>query len=78
MKIDVYTKIIFALIAIALWGLLLQPFFASKQVVASTGIIDVNIKQIEGRNINSALDVNIKKINGRTIYGSDLPVEVKK
>lgn len=78
MKIDVFTKVILTLIAVALWGLLLQPFLASRIVDASTGVIDVNLKQIDGREIiSSTLDVNIEKLNGRTIYNA-LPVELKK
>ena len=78
MKIDIFTKVILTLIAVALWGLLLQPFVAPKVVGATTGVIDVNVKQIDGRDIiGSALDVNIEKVNGRTIYNA-LPVEIMK
>jgi hypothetical protein len=78
MKIDIFTKVMLTLIAVALWGLLLQPFMAPKVVGASTGVIDVNVKQIDGRNINgSSLDVNLEKINGMTIYNA-LPVVIKK
>ena len=78
MKIDIFTKVMLTLIAVALWGLLLQPLLSPKAVGASTGVIDVNIKQIDGRNINgSALDVNLAKINGMTIYNA-LPVLIKR
>jgi len=78
MKIDVFTKVILTLIAIALWGLFLQPLLTPRVVDASTGVIDVNLKQIDGRDIiGSTLDVNIGKLNGRTIYNA-LPVEIKK
>jgi hypothetical protein len=78
MKIDIYTKLVLTVIALGLWGLLLQPLIMPKEVGASTAVLDVNIKQIDGRNIDSVLDVNIKKINGRTIYDEYLPVEIKK
>ncbi|GJM17004.1 MAG: hypothetical protein DHS20C13_23310 [Thermodesulfobacteriota bacterium] len=74
MKIDLYTKITLTLIAIALWGLLLQPLIISRPVVASTGITDVNIKQIDGKNIKPTIDVNIKEISGRKFYNPSLPV----
>jgi hypothetical protein len=76
MKIDTYTKIILTLIAVALWGIFLCPLFQAKNVGASTGIIDVNLKQIDGSSINKVLDVNIKEMNGISVYNS-LPVEIK-
>lgn len=76
MKIDTYTKIILTLIALALWGIFLNPFFQTKDVDASTGIIDVNLKQIDGSSINKVLDVNIEEVNGSSVYNS-LPVEIK-
>jgi hypothetical protein len=78
MNIDIFTKVILTLIAVALWGLLLQPIFSASVVGASTGVIDVNVKQIDGRNIvGTTLDVNLQKLNGRTIYNA-LPVEINK
>lgn len=78
MKVDIFTKVILTLIAVALWGLFLQPFLTPRVVDASTGVIDVNLKQIDGRDIiGSTLDVNIGKLNGRMIYNA-LPVEIKK
>ncbi len=44
MKIDLYTKLILTLIAIALWGMLLKPIFMSNRVNASSGIVDVKRK----------------------------------
>lgn len=78
MKIDIYTKLVLTLIALALWGLLLQNFVISREVNASTGVMDVNLKQIDGRNIDTVLDVNIEKISGKMIYDGSLPVQIKK
>ncbi len=68
-----FYKVILTLIAVALWGLL-QPLLAPNLVGASTGVIDVNVKQIDGRDI--IVDVKILKVNSRTIYNA-LPVEIK-
>ena len=76
MKIDTYTKIILTFIALALWGIFLYPFFETKDSGASTGIIDVNLKQIDGSSIDKVLDVNIKELNGSSVYNA-LPVEIK-
>ena len=76
MIIDTYTKVILTLIALALWGLFLYPFFETKESDATTGIIDVNLKQIDGSSINKVLDVNIKELNGSSVYNS-LPVEIR-
>ena len=78
MKPDLYMKIVLTLIALGLWAILLKPVFVSENVVASTGIIDVNIKQIDGKRASSVLDVNIEKINGRTYFGSSVPVSIRK
>ena len=78
MKIDLYTKVVLTIIAIALWGLLLKPIFVSESVSASTQVLDVNIEKIGGRTVGGIIDVNIEKINGRTFTTSALPVEVKK
>lgn len=77
MKIDTYTKIILTLIAVALWGILLSTLFQVKNVDASTDVIDVNLRQIDGRSINKVLDVNIQELNGISLYRS-LPVEFMK
>ena len=76
--IDLYTKVVLTLIAVALWGLLLKPIFISESVGASTQVLDVNIKEIGGRAVRGIIDVNIEKINGRTFTTSALPVEIKK
>lgn len=76
MKIDTYTKIILTLIALALWGIFLYPFFETKETGAATGIIDVNLKQIDGSSIERILDVNIEEVNGTSVYSS-LPVEIR-
>jgi hypothetical protein len=78
MRIDTYTKIVLSLIALALWAILLQPYLETEQAGASSGVLDVNLVKIDGRNIDSVLDVNIQKVNGRTIYDEYLPVEIKK
>lgn len=79
MKTDLYTKIIFTLIAIALWGILIKPIFVSENVRASNQVLDVNIKEIGGRVVyEKILDVNIERIRGKTLSGSTLPVEIKK
>lgn len=74
MKIDLVTKLILFLIALALWGILLKPFYISETATASNAVLDVNIKQIDGRNVIGSLDVNIKKVNGRNFSGPLLPV----
>ena len=76
MKTDTYTKIILTVIAVALWGIFLSPFFRANDSAATTGIIDVNLKQIDGSSINKVLDVNIEEVNGSSVYNS-LPVEIK-
>jgi hypothetical protein len=78
MKPDLYMNIVLTLIALGLWAILLKPVFVSENVVASTGIIDVNIKQIDGKRASSVLDVNIEKINGRMFSGSSVPVSIRK
>lgn len=77
MKIDLYTKVVLTVIAVALWGILLAPFFEAKDVVASSGVMDVNIKQIDGRRVKSVLDVNIAEVSGRKFF-EGVPVDVKK
>jgi hypothetical protein len=76
MKIDLYTKLILTVIAIALWGILLKPIFMSDRVSASTQVMDVNIKEIGGKRVDSRIDVNVDRINNRAF--SLLPVEIKK
>lgn len=78
MKPDLYTKIVLTVIALGLWAILLKPVFVSENVVASTGIIDVNIKQIDGKRVNNVLNVNVEKVNGRTFAGSSVPVSIRK
>ena len=77
MKSDFYTKAVLTVIAVALWGILLAPFFETKEVGASSGVMDVNIKQIDGRRVESVLDVNIVEVNGRNFFDG-MPVDVKK
>lgn len=54
MKIDLYTKFVLTVIALALLGMLFKPIFVSKGANASDGygqkkeIVDVNIKEIGG------------------------------
>lgn len=55
MKVDLYTKVVLTVIAVALWGIFLAPFFETREVGASTGVMDVNIKQIDGRRVKSVL-----------------------
>ena len=78
MKTDLYTKIVLTLIALGLWAVLLKPVFISENVAASTGIIDVNIKQVDGKRASSVLDVNIDKVNGRTYFGTSIQVSIGK
>ena len=77
MKIDFYTKAVLTVIAVALWGILLAPFFETKEVGASSGVMDVNIKQIDGRRVEHVLDVNIAEVSGRSFFDG-VPVDVKK
>ncbi len=76
MKIDAYTKIVLTLIAVALWGIFLSTHLQPNSVNATTGIIDVNLKQIDGSSVNRVLDVNIEEVNGSSVYNS-LPVEIR-
>ncbi|MGH7791509.1 MAG: hypothetical protein ACREOB_04265 [Thermodesulfobacteriota bacterium] len=78
MKIDLYTKVVLTAIAIALWGILLKPIFESDRVNASSGVLDVNIKEIGGWPVHKIIDVNVERVNGRTFSGSNVPVEIKK
>lgn len=78
MKIDIYTKLILLFIAVALWGILLKPVFVSEDARASSAILDVNIKQIDGRRVYGAIDVNIQRVNGRTFSGPPVPVKISK
>jgi len=79
MKTDLYTKIIFTLIAIALWGILIKPIFVSENVRASNQVLDVNIKEIGGRAVSDKiLDVNIQKIKGQNFINTALPVKIRK
>ena len=79
MKTDLYTKIIFTLIAIALWGILIKPIFVSENVRASNQVLDVNIKEIGGRAVSDKiLDVNIQKIKAQNFINPALPVEIRK
>ena len=78
MKVDLYTKTILTIIAIALCVMLVKPIFVSESVRAYNGVLDVNIKQVDGKKVNKVLDVNIEKINGRTYIGSSVPVSIKK
>ena len=77
MKLDIYSKIILTLIAVALWGILLQPYISTQPVNASTGLVDVNIKEVGGRRINNTLPVDIKKVNNQSLYKNVLPVEIQ-
>lgn len=78
MKPDLYTKIVITAIGIALWGILLKPIFVSDRVDASTGVVDVNIKEVGGWPVHKIIDVNVERVNGGTFSGTALPVEVKK
>lgn len=76
MKVDVYSKIILTLIAIALWGILLQPLFNTPPVEATPGVLDINIRELGGRRVDGTLGVNIEKIHGQTLLRKALPVEI--
>jgi len=76
MKIDLYTKVVLTVIAVALWGIFLAPFFEAMEVGAETGVMDVNIKQIDGRRVKGVLDVNIAEVSGRNFF-EGVPVDVK-
>ena len=78
MKVDLYTKTILTIIAIALYAMLLKPIFVSENVKASPVVLDVNIKQIDGKRVNKVLDINIEKVNSRTYTGSSVPVSIQK
>jgi len=77
MKVDNYSKIILTLIAVALWGILLQPYIQTQPVNASNGVLQVNIKEVAGRELVDALPVDVKKVNNRLLNRNVLPVEVK-
>jgi len=76
MIMDTYTKIVFTAIAIALWGLLLQPILMPKVVGASSGVMDVNIKQVNGRRVNNALDINLAQVNKNNLFYNYVPVAI--
>jgi len=78
MKVDLYTKTILTIIAIALCVMLVKPIFVSESVRAYNGVLDVNIKQIDGKRVNKVLDINIEKVNNRTYIGSSVPVSIQK
>jgi len=77
MKVDLYTKIILTVIAVALLGILFQPYISTQPVNASTGVLDVNIKELAGRRLVDTIPVDIKKVNSRLLYRNVLPVEIK-
>ncbi len=77
MKLDIYTKLVLTIIALGLWGLVLQPLIIPKEVVASSSILDVNIKEINGKRAKNILEVNIKQVQDRNIYKYAVPVELK-
>ncbi len=78
MKLDIYTKLILLSIAIALWGILLKPTFVSENASASSSVLDVNIKQIDGKRVYGIIGVNIEEVDGRTFIGPSLPVKISK
>jgi hypothetical protein len=77
MIVDLYTKIILSVIAVALLGILLQPYISTQPVNASTGVLDVNIKELGGRRVYNTLAVDIKKVNGQSLYRNVVPIEIK-
>lgn len=78
MRIDIFTKLILLSIAIALWGLLLKPVFLTENAKASNSMLDVNIKQIDGKRVYGVIDMNIKEVNGKTFVGTAMPVKIAK
>ena len=77
MKVDFYGNIILTVIAVALLGILFQPYLSTQPVNASTGVIQVNIKEVAGRRLVDTLPVDIKKVNNQLLYRNVLPVEVR-
>lgn len=63
LKLDWFTKILLVLIASALWGLLLQPFFSPGEVRARMDIQDVNIVKIGGYPVRSADPIPVRVTN---------------
>ena len=78
MKIDLYTKMVLTIIAVALCVMALKPIFGSESVRAYNGVLDVNIKQIDGKRAKNILDINIEKVNNRYYVGNSVPVTIKK
>lgn len=78
MKVDFYTKLMLTVIAVALWVIVLKPIFISDRAVASSQVLDINIKEVAGKRVSNFLDINIEEINGRAIHSNALPVEIKK
>lgn len=80
MKIDLYTKIILTLIAVALWGIMLKPILISDAVVAQDNkIIKVNLAKIGGEKVGkNNLNVNINSVGGFHVGFPELPVKIKK
>ena len=61
--VDRTTRVLLALIAVALWGLLLKPVLTPTPVYAQEGVMAVNIAQVGGHRLYG--------VSGR------LPVEVE-
>ncbi len=78
MKTDTYTRIMLTLKVMALWSILLKPIFASDNVAASGGVVDVNIGEIGGRHAyDNVLNVNIDILDDKPFSSSALPVTIK-
>lgn len=93
MKTDLYTKVVLTVIAVVLTINLLRdvniitpaqainpPSVHDVNAPNLREVIDVNIVQIDGRNVSSSsgmLDINLQKLNGDIIGYNGLPVQVK-
>lgn len=75
-KIDLYTQVILTIIAITLCAICIGMFFRPAEANAAPSVIDVNLKSINGFNINAGeLPVNIEEVDGRSI--SKIPVNIE-
>ncbi len=60
MQTDLYTKIILTIIAICLVWMVVSPIAITPVQAGSKDIINVNIEQVDGRNIYKALPVKVQ------------------
>lgn len=75
MKVDLYTKIVLTIIAVALSTLALQPLYLPTATQAAYGTQDVNIEAVGGRRIYSGSAIPVKLVEIDTYSTDVLKVE---